>query len=99
MGTMIANAARLQLASENGVGDRRNNSTAPNAIAAHIELNETNRESAKIEKKTAAAIRTLQGLSMISTPNEVATPLPPRNPNQQGNMCPMIVKIPDTTWQ
>ena len=98
-GTMIANAARLQLDSEKGDGDRRNNSTAPNTIAAHIELSDTNRDSAKTEKKTTAATKTLQGLSMMSTPNEVATPLPPRKPSQQGNMWPMMVKIPATTWQ
>ncbi len=64
-----------------------------------IALNEAREEYLKIKNTTIQAninIKAIGILSAINTPKVVATPFPPLNFSQIGNMCPKTAKIADT---
>lgn len=60
--------------------------------AATIEPSETYRVANTISRKTIPEAPKASGASTRKTPTPVATPLPPRNPNQTGNIWPMTTK-------
>lgn len=69
------------------------------ATAVEVALNEAREEYRKV-KNTASQTNINTNatgvLNAINTPRVVATPLPPLNVSQIGNMCPKTAKIADT---
>src|SRR5437868_6621961 len=64
--------------------------------AAVIELNEMYRVRKATSRKTMTIARVALGARARNAPRAVATPFPPRNLSQRGNMCPRIANVAAT---
>src|SRR5580704_16491245 len=100
-GTNVLKAARLHVSSPKGDGLNCHNSAAQNEQAARIDESETIRVNAMQATNTPNATAVESGVeggaTASTTPRAVATPLPPRNFSQQGNMWPRMAAVPLTT--
>jgi len=66
------------------------------SAAAVIELNDMYRVRKAISRKTMTIARVALGARARNAPRAVATPFPPRNLSQRGNMCPRIANVAAT---
>src|SRR3954464_12193839 len=69
--------------------------------AATIDANETYRLEEKVRTQISITAMAAAGMSAKITPIDVATPLPPRKPNQTGKLCPRTHATPPiiaTSW-
>src|ERR1700756_4856633 len=73
----------------------KNHTTNGKAAAVRVDPSEMRRDSATITTKMITATRTDGGLNLRNDPSAVATPLPPRNRSQTGNMWPMMATRAD----
>jgi hypothetical protein len=70
-----------------------NHTNKGTVAAATIEPNDTYRVKNTIATNKTPAHNKATGASMANTPTPVATPLPPRNLNHTGKICPTITAI------